>query len=292
MRKDQASSTALLIAGSLSLLARAPETASLVSPQARLLGDWLMAHYSITTKTTLAGLSRPWFRAAVRLLEGLTVPGMMEHYAVRKRALENLLRSETGVRQLVVLGAGFDTLALRWATDFPERHAMEIDHPATQAWKVQAVAAGGWRSPGLRFRAEDLATSPLSASGFLETPCRGEECFWIAEGLLMYFSAQRVAELFRWIHQTSGPGSRVAFTFMEPQQDGRVDFRRSSRGVHLWLAHRREPFAWGIRRENLEAFLAPLGFRLREISPTVTREVDLLNVGEYLALAEAIPSLS
>lgn len=288
MREDRASSTALLIAASLSLLARDPRTTSLVTCEARKLGDWLMGSYSLTTRTILSCQGQTWFRTVARLLESLTVPGMMEHYAARKLALERLVRSEADVRQFIVLGAGFDTLALRLAAEFSELRFWEVDHPATQAWKIKAVTACGLLSANLEFVPADLSAPELPVPGFTGSASRAENAFWVAEGLLMYFSVGRVGEIFRWIHVNSGAGARVAFTFMEPQGDGRVDFRRSSRGVHLWLAHRREPFAWGISREDLAAFLAPLGFRLRQISPVVTREMDLLNVGEHLALAEAI----
>ncbi len=105
----------------------------------------------------------------------------------------------------------------------------------------------------------------------------------------MYFPEAMVKEFFRTIRRTSKPGSRVAFTFMEPMRDGRIDFLRRSRPLHLWLKSQREPFQWGMNRDGLTVFLSDLGFHRLTIPPDTTREVDRLHVGEYLALAEVLP---
>ncbi len=287
MKDKQASSTALLVAASLSYLSRIRQSPPLVPSEARVLGDWLLQHSSTLSRAALAVLDQPWFQALIRTLEGLTVPHIIEHYARRKKAIESLVREESHLHQLVVLGAGFDTLALRLATDFYDLKAFEVDHPATQAWKVKAVEACGLGLPQLSFLPCDFSLSWPKNSDLLGLRYRKDErAMWVAEGFFMYFSSQQVQEFFRLIRSSSPSGSRVAFTFMEPQRDGRVDFRHASRSVHIWLAQRREPLDWGIRQRDLPAFLSPLGFRLLDILPDVTREVTRLNVGEYLALAE------
>lgn len=61
--------------------------------------------------------------------------------AVRTRFAEDALTVAfaSGVRQLVVLGAGLDTYAYR--TSLGENlRVFEVDHPATQAWKRQRLA--------------------------------------------------------------------------------------------------------------------------------------------------------
>ena len=62
--------------------------------------------------------------------------------ALRSRFAEDALGQcfEQGVRQLVVLGAGLDTYAYR--NPLGERLRMfEVDHPSTQAWKRERLAA-------------------------------------------------------------------------------------------------------------------------------------------------------
>src|SRR6201992_880865 len=61
--------------------------------------------------------------------------------AARSRIAEDALSSavERGVRQVVILGAGLDTLALRNPHGTQQIRIYEVDHPATQAWKRERL---------------------------------------------------------------------------------------------------------------------------------------------------------
>ena len=66
-----------------------------------------------------------------------------------------------GVRQVVILGAGLDTTALR-AEDGEVRY-FEVDHPATQAWKRQQLAEEGLDVPdALTFAPVDFERGTLA----------------------------------------------------------------------------------------------------------------------------------
>src|SRR6202008_3494113 len=47
---------------------------------------------------------------------------------------------ERGIRQIVILGAGLATFALRNPLDARQIRIYEVDHPATQAWKLDRLA--------------------------------------------------------------------------------------------------------------------------------------------------------
>jgi methyltransferase (TIGR00027 family) len=66
----------------------------------------------------------------------------------RARYAEEVLAAAVphGLDQLVVLGAGLDTFAYR--SPYPGLRVVEIDHPATQAWKRERLAAVGIAVPG------------------------------------------------------------------------------------------------------------------------------------------------
>ncbi len=65
----------------------------------------------------------------------------------RQRYAEDVLADAVaqGVGQLVVLGAGLDTFGYR--NPYPELRVVELDHPATQAWKRERLAAAGIEVP-------------------------------------------------------------------------------------------------------------------------------------------------
>ena len=81
----------------------------------------------------------------------------------RSRIAENALSRavERGTRQIVILGAGLDTFALRSPHGARQIRIYEVDHPATQAWKRQRLAEDqialppwlipevGWRRPSV-----------------------------------------------------------------------------------------------------------------------------------------------
>ena len=69
----------------------------------------------------------------------------------RARFAEDVLADgvrKDAVRQYMVLGAGLDTFAYR--NPFAEVRVFEVDHPATQAWKLERLAAAGLRCRRMR----------------------------------------------------------------------------------------------------------------------------------------------
>src|ERR1700721_4773430 len=62
--------------------------------------------------------------------------------SARSRIAEDALSRavERGVWQIVILGAGLDTFALRNPHGARQIRIYEVDHPATQAWKLEPLA--------------------------------------------------------------------------------------------------------------------------------------------------------
>jgi methyltransferase (TIGR00027 family) len=188
----------------------------------------------------------------------MTIPGILLHYALRKKCITELARSAlaNAVAQVVVLGAGFDSLSSELRREFPTAQFWEIDHPATQRHKVRACSEIGIER--VHFVAIDLSAAGIDRdalinSGFDPT----KRTFWIAEGLLMYFPAETVSSLMRTLSTLSSPDSELAFTFMEKQGDGRIRFESQTKLVDSWLRRRGEPFLWGTTRSELADIVSP-----------------------------------
>lgn len=70
-----------------------------------------------------------------------------------------------GVKQYVILGAGLDTFAFRRPDLMEKLEVYEVDHPATQEFKLHHLAELGWEIPAklhfvpVDFTKESLATS-------------------------------------------------------------------------------------------------------------------------------------
>jgi methyltransferase (TIGR00027 family) len=269
MRENAPSATAYLIAASIAYSARDPALAFLLPPQAAPLSDWVLADSLPWGRYLLWALQRTWFRALIRLAERATLPGIQAHYLVRKRRIEELTRTalQEGVRQVVVLGAGFDSLCWRLHSEYETALFFEVDHPGTQQVKRAVLERRAMLRPNLQFLAVNLILDDLEAH--LRAAPRfdpGLPTLFVMEGLLMYLAPAEVEQLFRSLRFPECPQTRVVFTFLEPQPDGRVNFPHASPLVSWWLRQRGESFRWGIRREALPDTLAALGFRLVEVS--------------------------
>ena len=291
MQNEEASGTALLIAASLVLLHGHPKYSGLVSKTSADLCAHMLERYSLQTRLLLKIVRHGWFRPIAKLIERITIPGILLHYALRKKCIAALARSAltNGARQVVIVGAGFDPLCLDLQRDFPDVQFWEIDHPATQRHKARVfLEIDGER---LHFVAVDLNAAldgeTLIKSGF--DPA--QRTFWIAEGLLMYLPADIVFSLMRTLKSLSASGSEFAFTFMERQSEGRIRFHSQSKLVDWWLRGRGEPFLWGTTRGELADLMRPwrvIRFfdhdNLRELGPGLADEP--IAKGEAICLAE------
>lgn len=268
MRDDTPSDTATLVARSIVLAADDDGLRKLVEQGEaealrRILGDgrgWF-------------GLARrrAWARRLFFKVMDRMVPGIVPHYLARKRWIDIAVRESfaDGVGRVVVLGAGFDTLAWRLHGEFPEVKFLELDHPATQRVKRRTLGD----AVNLSYGQVDLASQSLADRPGLDASVT---TVFVAEGLTMYFREERVAALLRDLAALAGPAGRVVFTFMEEDDAGSIGFRGQNPLVAAWLKLRSEPFLWGIRRDRLPGFLASCGLGNAEVIDEVRLRDEIL----------------
>jgi methyltransferase (TIGR00027 family) len=290
MKTNKPSRTALVVAGGLQLAGvRTALPAGVLPADALRFGERLLRH----THPRLACLLRKsWFRRLCGLLEDATLPGICLHFALRKQILRRHVQAAlaAGCTQVIVLGAGFDTLCTELKAARPDVCCIEIDHPATQAAK--RAAAG---SDGIGFIAADLARDDLSSLLAAHPGFRPEAfTMFVAEGLLMYIPLDAVRALFAQM-AAAAPRNQVAFTWFEPLPNGRPGFHRRSRLIDVWLRWRGEPFLSSKARTGLARFLAGAGFVLEKVDASgdllAGAGVTLRPIeGEYVALASAARS--
>ena len=265
MKPSQASATAYLVAENIALLARHDAARwPLVAPEAAKISAWLIETRRLPASWAYHSKRLRVARSLFNWLERLTIPGLQLHHALRKLALEETARAALaeGFTQVLVWGAGFDTLALRLHREFPAVRFIEADHPATQAVKRRVIAQRGLARDNFHLLPLDLtspgATTSVSQSTIYQPQAR---TLFIAEGLLMYLTPDEIDALFGFVRRQRN--ARFAFTFMETNAAGRVNFRNSTRAVDWWLRLRGEPFKWGLRRDELANFVTAKGFSLR-----------------------------
>jgi methyltransferase (TIGR00027 family) len=137
--------------------------------------------------------------------------------AMRTRFAEDLLAAavEAGVSQLVVLGAGLDTFAYR--NPYGDRvKVYEVDHPATQQWKRDRLAAAGIPLPAsltfapVDFERETLGAG-LTAAGF----DAHHRTFFTWLGVVPYLTEPAIFATLAFIGALPG-GAHVVFDYSDP----------------------------------------------------------------------------
>jgi methyltransferase (TIGR00027 family) len=190
------------------------------------------------------------------------LPGQFEAFAHRKAFCERQVRDGigAGATQILVLGAGYDTMGWRLAPEFSGVNFYEIDHPATARLKAKGIDAMGQRD-NLCLIAEDLGKRKLAdVLKTNESWDQSARTVIVAEGLLMYLPPEAVRDLFCQCAVVAGVGSRIAFSYIPTGEDGRPDAGRWT-GLMLWLQKiAGEPWTWSIRPEELDLFLEKLGW--------------------------------
>src|SRR5579871_5460552 len=121
-----------------------------------------------------------------------------------------------GVGQYVVLGAGLDTFAYRQPAFAARLRIFEVDHPATQAWKRERLAAAAIPIPPnlhwapIDFEQQSLAEG-LRAAGFDPTQAA---CFsWL--GVTQYLSRAAIEATLGVVAALPHP-TTVVLSFMVP----------------------------------------------------------------------------
>ena len=139
--------------------------------------------------------------------------------AARSRIAEDALSRavERGVGQIVILGAGLDTFALRNPHDALEIRIYEVDHPATQAGKLERLAEAQIALPPwlilvpVDFERDDLGEK-LAAAGFQQS----SPAFFTWLGVVPYLTQDAIGRTLDYM--TSIQNSEVVFDYMEPPE--------------------------------------------------------------------------
>ena len=263
MRKDKPSRTAYKVALNVVTLGAKPGMDRFLPPGTVQATEKLLVASGAAEARTVRW-SRSQRMVSVYEAFDWMLPGQFEAFAHRKAFCERQVRDGigAGATQILVLGAGYDTMGWRLAPEFSGVNFFEIDHPATARLKDRGIDAMG-RRKNLCLIAEDLGKRELV--DVLKTNNSWDQSartVIVAEGLVMYLPPEAVLDLFCQCAVVSGVGSRIAFSYIPTGADGRPDAGRWT-GLMLWLQKVvGEPWTWSIRPEELGLFLEETGWTI------------------------------
>jgi methyltransferase (TIGR00027 family) len=206
-----------------------------------------------------AGEDRP----AAGLLGGRA---MRAFICARSRLAEDALAAAVadGVTQYLLLGAGLDSFA--WRNPYPGLQVVEADHPQTQTWKLQRLAARG-QPPRATFAPVDLqrgALLPALAAAGLDL---GRRVFVSWLGVTPYLESETVMATLEALASLNA-GVEVVFDYgpAAGSLTGRMRDAHERRAAKVAAAG--EPWVSGFDPPDLIGGLAHLGFsQIEDLGP-------------------------
>lgn len=199
------------------------------------------------------------------------LPGLAAFVIARHRYIDDTLELALAVggrarcEQVVVLGAGYDTRAYRFAKQLAGRPVFEIDFPSTSRRKDDLVRKHARDLPGTVVRRVEVDflnetfDGPLLRAGFQ----KGARTFFIWEGVSMYLTRASVKQTFALVRALGGSELCADFWFLLDSPDLRAAAHRLSANFLQLLG---EPVLFGIHPEDLPPFLQTLGFDVADVA--------------------------
>ncbi len=183
----------------------------------------------------------------------------------RARYAEDALQAavEHGVKQYVLIGAGFDSFAIRRPAFAADLQIFEIDFPATQSLKIERIAACGITLPdSVHFIAADLSQECVAAALARSSFESSQLTFFSWLGVSMYLTREANLATLKSIASCTPAGSAVVFTYFDERlfQAQSASFRELQKRVVAVG----EPFLSGFSPTALAANLAACGLQLIE----------------------------
>jgi methyltransferase (TIGR00027 family) len=186
---------------------------------------------------------------------------------IRSRYAEDALREATirGIRQYVLIGAGFDSFALRRPAFSDALAIFEIDHPATQTMKIQRINECGISLPqSVHFIAADLAKEDLVTALARSSFRTGEAAFFSWLGVTVYLTREANLATLRAVANSGAQGSELVFTYVD-QIELAPDRSRSPHNENAKVvAAIGEPYVSGFDPDGIADDLTGAGLELIE----------------------------
>lgn len=170
-----------------------------------------------------------------------------------------------GIKQYVLIGAGFDSFILRHDLKSAGLKVFEIDHPATQQLKKQRIAERGLSlDANVHLLPSDLASESLSDVLAKSEFDRGAKSFFSWLGVSMYLDRESNVRALQDIRRCAAAGSELVFTYFDQSVFDHAPGDATTQFVELQSAVTAlgEPLLSGFHPSSLHSDLAGIDFSL------------------------------
>jgi methyltransferase (TIGR00027 family) len=198
---------------------------------------------------------REWFIAKA--------PGSYEYFIARTAFFDAAIcrALDDGVPQIVLLGAGYDSRAYRFADRIRDTRIFELDVAPTQRRKKAMLEKGGIAVPAavtfapVNFTRDSL-DDVLAAAGL----DRNQRTLYVWEGVTYYLTPAAVDRTLACIRRTSPAGNELCLDYMIDAPDMASRYGVAQSQALMCETYGVEPVQFRIPEGTLEAYLAERGY--------------------------------
>jgi len=191
--------------------------------------------------------------------------GIYEYVCARTKVMDAIFLEALEARftQIVLLGAGFDTRALRFGGCNHGTKIFELDVPATQEPKLEILRKKGLYIPPelvfvpIDFDREDIY-DVLTKAGYQD----GQKTLFLWEGVSMYLSAQGVDGTLAFIQKHAARGSQIVFDYIYASVLRQENRYYGEQGIFETVAKTGEGWTFGLEEGEVGSFLSVRGFEI------------------------------
>jgi methyltransferase (TIGR00027 family) len=215
----------------------------------------------------------PFYR---KLHFGFGAPkGLYEYIITRTKYIDSIYKNalENKITQIVILGAGYDTRAIRLPNDYNQLKIYELDSIFTQQTKIKYYKNNGIQIP------ENLIFVPINFEK--ENLCnkfedigmkKNKKCLIILEGVTMYLEPTAVDLLFTEISRYMGKESIIVFDYIYNDVLRQGGKHYGEKGAIATVKRANESFQFGIENNSISEYL--LKYYLQVIDHLDAKEME------------------
>ncbi len=197
-----------------------------------------------------------------RIVNVHIAPSPLCRAAYTEKALKTAVLTDT--KQYIILGAGMDTFAFRETEFLSKYRVFEVDHPLTQADKLERITRAGWTAPNnltfvpVDFTKESL-TERLIAAGFDSSV----KSFFSWLGVTYYLSTEAIDTMLSALSSICADGSSLVFDY--PDENFFDAPEKRVQNTIMMAKAGGEPMQSAFSYSELEKLLEKHGFLIYEL---------------------------